>query len=298
MKLILTSTPLLLKIAAEFCDVKNDNHLKIIHEIVKVQYSNCPSNDQSACQFNQSFMQGTIEKINQTRKAPCAIVAKAKTEMKKKSSSLNSLEPFNCHDQECDIAIDLRGLWGYGCWCNFGSKLTNGKGQPVSAHDKVCKNMQLCLRCAEMDAGEGGYECDAKTTEYNSIFSQSSGQNNNDNSFNSQCANLNPGNLCGTHVCTCEIQLINDILSLVWDLEPYETFPRHPSNPYGGDFDTESQCVTEPGNSDLSCCGKYPFRYPYNNINKNCCESVEQLFNPFKSLCCENGIQPIGNGGC
>lgn len=76
---------------------------------------------------------------------------------------------YNCDDNECDVPLNLRGIWGYGCYCNFGNKLTQGKGAPVNNEDSICKRMQLCLRCAEMDGREGGYYCNARTTTYNQL---------------------------------------------------------------------------------------------------------------------------------
>lgn len=175
------------------------------------------------------------------------------------------IEAFNCHDKECDVAMDLSGIWGYGCWCHFGAHLMNGRGVPVNPHDAACKRMQLCLRCAEMDGYNDGYECNPREVSYNSTLGQAGpGQSDNINSWNSACSALNPNDLCSAHVCTCEIQLVNDILQLVWQTYTHDPMPRHPSNPYGGTFDYNKNCLTDPGTKEIDCCGKYPFRYTYN----------------------------------
>lgn len=172
----------------------------------------------------------------------------------------------NCQDTECDVPITLKGIWGYGCWCNFGNNLLQGRGQPVNEHDAACKRMQHCLRCAEMDALADNYACDAKTNQYNSILGQSLPNiNTNVYSLNSACGQVNEGNACGAHICTCEIQLINEILGLVWVSYTHDPAPRHPDNPFGGSFDYDSNCVVPPPSGpvgkDLACCGKYPV-YP------------------------------------
>ena len=51
-----------------------------------------------------------------------------------------------------ETPIDLSGIWGYGCWCSFGSEILRGGGQPVNRFDEICRDMTLCLRCAKIDA--------------------------------------------------------------------------------------------------------------------------------------------------
>lgn len=227
--------------------------------------------------------------------APCQMINRVLSKNGDMQRTLGDGKGFNCYDEECDVAMDLRGIWGYGCWCHFGSKLLNGRGTPVNLHDEACKRMQLCLRCAEMDGQKDDYACDPRTTNYNSTLGQAQpGQNDNINSINSGCQVQNPNDLCGAHVCTCEIQLINDILELVWTQYTHDPKPRHPSNPYGGDFDFAANCKTDPGVTEIDCCGKYPFRYTYNSLQKSCCLPSEKLYNPYDTQCCKDGPKKIG----
>ena len=109
---------------------------------------------------------------------------------------------WNCHDDECDIPVTLKGIWNYGCWCNFGSDLLKGKGQPVNPHDKVCQDMQLCLRCAEMDATKENRACNVKTQDFNSLLQMGAiGLTNNQNSINSGCITLNGVDKCIEYTC-------------------------------------------------------------------------------------------------
>lgn len=256
-----------------------------------------------------AFMNGIKERLASSDKAPCKLVSYAKIiRNKDKNGNFRGINndkkmkiDFNCEDKECDVGLDLRGLWGYGCWCHFGGSLTHGKGTPVSKHDEACKRMQLCLRCAEIDAGDGGYECDVKNVQYNSTLGQSLGGQNlngNSNGFNSGCQVQNPTDPCGAHVCTCEMQLVNEILGMVWDENAYDPLPRHPSNPLGGTFDFDANCISEPGVREIDCCGRYPYRYTYNTKARSCCNPVEELFNPVKDECCADGIYSIGSGVC
>ena len=212
---------------------------------------------------------------------------------------------WNCDDPDCDIPVTLKGIWGYGCWCNFGGDLMKGKGTPMNPHDKVCQDMQLCLRCAEMDSTSDpsdSYICNVKTTQYNSLLQLgAAGLSENDNSINSGCTDLNNSDRCAAHVCACEVQMINDLLELVWSGYTHDTAPRHPDNPYGGSFDWESQCNTDPtGTIVKECCGKYPFRFPFNSLTKECCENngVYETFNPLDQVCCASGVENVLNGGC
>jgi len=237
-----------------------------------------------------------IERLNTIEeKHPIRILA-VEFGLLKGARTLN--KDYNCDDTECDIPLDLRGVWNYGCYCNFGSELTTGKGQPVNAEDAVCKRMQLCLRCAELDAKEGGYPCDTRTVVYNSTLGQSGPvQNSNAYSFNSGCQVQNPDDLCAAHVCTCEMQLINEFLGIFWSGKMHDPAPRHPDNPYGGTFDQEANCQSAPGITERDCCGRYPFRWTFNSRSKECCEAVEEIYQPLNSICCADGVKPIG-GGC
>jgi len=203
---------------------------------------------------------------------------------------------LNCDDPNCQVPLSLRGVWGYGCWCNFGVDLMKGKGPTVNAHDSACERMQQCLRCARIDGITDGYNCDPKVSSYNAVFFPVSGST----SLNSGCASQNVNNPCGTHVCTCEMQFINDILDLVWTGYRYDPAFTHPSNPMGGVFDDDASCQSTTGVSEMECCGSYPSRYPYNTLDRDCCDAdgLGATFNPFDQVCCINGVQAIGSGSC
>jgi len=202
---------------------------------------------------------------------------------------------LNCASASCNIPLNLRGVWGYGCWCYFGNDLLKGRGTPVNPHDSACERMQQCLKCARMDGIDGGYNCDPKTALYSAAFFPVSATN----TLGSGCSTQNPGNLCGSHICTCEMQFINDILDLVWQGYQYDPSFTHPNNPAGGTFDADANCaINTPIDADVECCGAYPFRYPFNSLDKDCCDSTATTYNPFESNCCTGGIQPISDGPC
>merc|ERR1711953_886540 len=187
-----------------------------------------------------------------------------------------------CPPGGCNVLLDLSGIWNYGCWCNFGENLMEGSGKPVNRFDEVCQRYQSCLRCARNDASDGGYSCNPKTDSYNAI----SGPN-----FKVKCSSANPGDDCGTHMCTCSHNLISELLEFIWDQEPYD-----PSKLHSEGFDRAAECPVAPGNHQTTteCCGTYPARVPYNSANKNCCTvqaTGEQthVYHPTFFQCCDDG---------
>ena len=193
----------------------------------------------------------------------------------------------NCGPGGCSVLMGLDGIWNYGCWCNFGSDLTTGSGHPVNKFDEICRNYQLCLRCAKYDAKESGkYSCDPLTDTYKAI----SGAD-----FNVQCSKANeddPDNHCGTHLCMCNYNFFNELIQQIWAKTPYDSTPLHSNG-----WDQEGNCSAGngPGNKDLECCGFYPTRFPYNADVKNCCDE-KTIFNPNFSKCCDDGtVAPLGD---
>merc|ERR1711881_49783 len=163
----------------------------------------------------------------------------------------------NCEDGQCEIPLSFSGIWGYGCWCNFGYDLTQGSGKPIDGFDGVCKSLQMCLRCARIDANEAGQEsCDPVGVEYNATFSWLPSQE----GIMADCSEQNPGSVCAAHVCTCELNIISDILDLLWSQVTFDS-----GNLHDNGFDVQASCTggLATGNGKLkSCCGYYPTRTP------------------------------------
>ena len=128
-------------------DLQNYLQLAVQYHLQELQEGNQIDN----ANLGIAFMNGVKSKLQNSNnnKAPCMLVNYAKIlRNKDKNGTFRGINndkkmkiDFNCEDKECDVGLDLRGLWGYGCWCNFGGSLTNGKGTPVSKHDEACKRM-------------------------------------------------------------------------------------------------------------------------------------------------------------
>ena len=198
---------------------------------------------------------------------------------------------LNCQEN-CDVPMSLAGIWGYGCWCNFGANLMEGSGTPMNGHDIICQKMQLCLRCAKLDTQGEGDSCDPKTKSYNAEFGFGN------QSMDAQCLNQNQNDMCATRVCTCEMKLIADLVDYIFTGQGYDPSYRHES--LGGNFDQNLACPIgrslDSAPADPICCGRYPDRVPFSsNSAKDCCLASDQLYSVVHQKCCDSGVVEVGD---
>jgi len=195
----------------------------------------------------------------------------------------NMLDPY-CENGVCTQHVSLRGIWQYGCWCNFGNQLMHGSGAPVNVFDEKCKDLQRCLRCARQDGVNDGYECNPTTKQYSSALAMSN------MGLQSKCSDANPGDDCAAHVCMCELNLIDDLLELMWSFVVYDDQYLHSKG-----FDPEIMCETSPQINDMECCGYYPSRFPYSTYDNDCCTNTQERYQVVTHECCSSwGVVPIG----
>jgi len=160
----------------------------------------------------------------------------------------NRVNHAHCPNGNCQVNFALMPIWGYGCWCNFDGDLTEGRGRPQNRYDEICRDMQLCLRCARFDGKNEGYDCDPITQGY----SMGGGPD-----FLSKCSAGNPDSECAAHTCTCEQQLLSELVGLAFQnpiVVMYE-----PEYLHSNGFDYENVCPPpiQPI-YDMNCCGLYP----------------------------------------
>lgn len=193
--------------------------------------------------------------------------------------SIPSLDrELNCEREDCKVPVPLHGIWNYGCWCNFGVNLGSGNGSPVNELDEACRKMQLCTKCVRKDHEN----CDIQTKSYNATFAWSIDEN----SLVADCKASNPNDECATHICCCELQLISDILDLMWQGIAYDDSFKHSEG-----FDRVENCNIPGNNSgdgNRECCGQYPGRFLYNSDVQQCCDN-KATYNPLMMDCCDNG---------
>jgi hypothetical protein len=195
----------------------------------------------------------------------------------------------NC-DGPCAVPLQLEPLYQYGCWCNLGNGLLTGNSVPMDPYDEACKRMQLCLRCVVLD-NPNNADCTPSSNDYKANI------NWNPQTFTlaSDCDTDNVGNDCGVGFCTCEVNWLNDILSL-----GFQAIGLDPSLDHSNNFDVQGNCpiLSPNGDRDLQCCGFYPHRYPYNVAKLSCCANVGIIFNDTVDECCANGNGVQSAGSC
>lgn len=188
---------------------------------------------------------------------------------------------LDCSDNSCAVPISLQGLWGYGCWCNFDQKFNPfyGSQLTVNPFDSVCKRMHQCLRCVAEDSH---YGCDVKGTNEHQLASALS--SNDDTSMMATCELANQNSTCSAQACTCEVNLIAELIDLIWQETPYQ-----PEYLHRNGFDKKN-CMAENQSLDLTqyqCCGEYPTRYPFTRPQSCCREGTEEkAYNLIFESCC------------
>merc|ERR1711988_300869 len=184
----------------------------------------------------------------------------------------------NCPPGGCSSGFDISAINGYGCWCHFGQDLMKGGGPAQNPFDDVCRDLQLCLRCAKYDGMVDGYNCDPKTETYSAVGTPS---------FNYDCSAGNQGDSCKEHICSCNYEFLTSLLYFVFDNSvQYEDTYLH------GQWDNLANCPTIYDNdAEKSCCGYYPKRYPFNIGSKACC--TNQLYSPINEVCCDYYVPTV-----
>ena len=184
------------------------------------------------------------------------------------------------------IPFGFDRIWNYGCWCNFGEDLLDGRHQPVNIFDSICKDFQLCLRCAKLDDDS----CDPANQTY-----QTGGITNN---HVSQCQVQNSGNECATNVCICEQTIIVEIMDLAFlPFDPVNEYSDEFLHSNGWSFEDNCPRILNAEYSGKNCCGNFPKRFPYSvgNSKKECCRDLN-LYNPAMQDCCLDGsVGDIGS---
>ena len=167
-----------------------------------------------------------------------------------------------------------------------------GQGAPLDKYDEACNKLARCNRCAAHDSVL--LECDPQTTPFNAQLTWDS------DSFGlaADCSSTND-NDCAEHLCSCEIDFINSVLTLLWSFEPRDLSLKHDDEDWDSSICTPAAKRCQSGDA-LFCCGTYPKRYTYGSC-MGCCESDTSsiAFNPLNEVCCDNGdVVGFGSSQC
>lgn len=181
------------------------------------------------------------------------------------------------------ISTSLEHISGYGCWCYFGWEHGKGKGEPANGLDQYCKYLHDGYECAIMDSKLGGDDnCVPWEVEYNPALTLG----NEFEQLEYECLNKNGGDNCATRACAIEHYFITNIFAAFFD--PTHFFD--PSLKHAlGQFDPVDHCPVIHGHvqSEKSCCGNYPRRYPFKTLSgeRGCCG--KRTYDTFRFQCCD-----------
>ena len=187
----------------------------------------------------------------------------------------------------------LAAIDGYGCWCNFDTDYSKGKGDPVNIIDGHCKTLALGYTCAIMDGREENDPCEEP---WNSGYTPHDLFLVNTDPIPDQCLAKNAGDNCKIRSCIIEGHFSQIILEDFANSNVYDPNYKHG----GGFFDPEIECVTGPGSgmqSEKSCCGIYPFVFPFKTYGNDraCCGS--RTYDTQNKCCEDEGTSQILNFG-
>jgi len=200
---------------------------------------------------------------------------------------------FDC--PSCYIIFNFEAIWGYGCWCIFGNDgfATTAGGQVQDTADAICKDLQLCYRCAALDSkkeGKGVCNAFAQTYDFTVLINLISTP-----MFGMQCND--PADTCEHRACTCDGGFIEALLTTTVVVDTSKQHQDDNNNPV---FDFATECVVTETHSVRDCCGSYPDRRPYNmgmGSSMACCNNVS-IYNSDYLGCCANGSVVASGNPC
>jgi len=172
-----------------------------------------------------------------------------------------------------------------------------GRGKPQNKIDQVCRDYQLCLRCARFDGKEDGYGCDPKSKDFKFVRDHEHLYIENHHLkagfYNLECSKSNAGDACGTHICSCSMDFFGRLIEQLWEDDyAYDRSLKHENG-----FNWKESCSkSNDRHEGMSCCGHYPQRYPYGLGHpwKQCCRE-KKIYNRFNQDCCSDGrVKPAG----
>ena len=186
------------------------------------------------------------------------------------------------------IGTYINSIHEYGCWCYF-YEYGRGKGEPVDGIDEQCRVLQYGYECAIRDGEDEGSFCTPWEVAYNSAVGGTG------MTILEECTQNNPADTCAIRACTVEGSFIANLLDVFVAGAETDLAYKHENG-----FDPDVSCGV--GNnrvdafgqgdidpSDISCCGYYPDRKPFNTQHgdRACC--FERTYSTLTLNCCPDG---------
>lgn len=214
---------------------------------------------------------------------------------------------FGKHISKKPIKIEplLTQIDNYGCWCYFDESYDQGRGMPVNTIDHFCRSLHYGYDCANRDSlgeDENTSECipwkHPYITGVNVVQLQILQEAQRHFALEDQCIDNNPDDTCAQRACIIEGNFVLDVLQNFLINRKFDPTLNH-AHPFN--FDPTQNCnvgdpLTIQSSNPLSqtveieCCGNYPNRKPFKNVNGNrmCCGG--KIYNPFVHTCCEDSV--------
>jgi len=192
------------------------------------------------------------------------------------------------------IANSIATMNEMGCWCFFDEDFNRGHGLPTGALDQLCKNLNNCYQCALVDGQKDGAAADEVCDEpYNTVYNSGVGIGD----LFIACSAANPGDACGSRVCSCEGSFVENLLAFFIGGGSIDPSQKH-ANGFVFDARDGDCAVTKTGAvSEEDCCGDYPQRRPFKLLTtggeRGCC-GTRIFSNAAGMQCCDASISKIG----
>merc|ERR1712048_130344 len=187
----------------------------------------------------------------------------------------------------------------YGCWCYFDENHGKGRGPAVDAYDALCKQLHHNYECLIMETAAGANDsCDVDpwAVEYTPDLGVLTAMfNNNYEGVLAACeAQPDP---CKVNVCKTEMGFAVQFALENQQSSRDDAAYKHELGfqPLEGDNCPikENKDTTD---SEKSCCGPYPMRFPYKTFdgNRACCNVKTYDVNTLECCADGSGIKFIG----
>ena len=182
---------------------------------------------------------------------------------------------------------DMGLLNNYGCWCFFEVNHGQGKGLPVNELDRFCKILHDGYNCIMHDAlVEENRECVPWELIYNSAWGGGIPTGMTMEGIVEECNLQNNPNSCEARTCMVEGFFVQSFFKYHLNGGQIDVSYQHVNG-----FDHQGQCLSEQSGiqSEKSCCGQYPIRWPYKTYggDKDCCET--RTYDTGLFSCCADG---------
>ena len=185
-----------------------------------------------------------------------------------------------------DWAADaMAKIDGYGCWCYLDYASTKGRGRPANEVDNACKLLNDGYQCAIMDGEDENKPCEPWSVDYTAaaVGDIATIQNScNRNNRKGRDA------LCKRRACMVETLFVSSIFTF---LLSGDVVLQHETYNHQFGFDVQAECpISGDQPSTKQCCGTYPLRYPFKELDgaRKCCG--EKTYNSMNSQCCPGEV--------